>query len=210
MHIIIKNTEPPSLTLYRAIPNSIYDGPHFTAVKDDIRAQLLMEQGHICAYCNQRIKLENMKVEHWASQSNNSNLQLAYSNMLGCCKGGEGSPFKKQTCDTRKGNDKIKYSPANYSHHLKIKISYLADGTIQSSDTDFDSDINEKLNLNIEVMKSNRAAARITIQKLLNEKSGKRSKDSIRKLLGVVISKNEKNMCRPFYGIMESYLSTKL
>jgi hypothetical protein len=68
MRAIAKRAEPAELVRYRAVPGAVYDGGDFTLVKDAIRRALLAEQGHLCAYCMQRISAETMKVEHWHSR----------------------------------------------------------------------------------------------------------------------------------------------
>ena len=56
MKHILKNNEPTSLRIYRdSTPNATYTG--FPS-KKDIQESLLDEQGHICAYCMQRISLD--------------------------------------------------------------------------------------------------------------------------------------------------------
>jgi uncharacterized protein (TIGR02646 family) len=113
---IEKQKEPTVLTTYRTQPDAQYDGPEFTPVKAQIRLSLLAEQGYLCAYCMQRINEKNMKVKHWACQTAHPDKQLSYRNLLACCKGNEGSSPRDQTCDTKKGDSPLTYSPANSSH----------------------------------------------------------------------------------------------
>jgi len=210
MYEVKKGKEPNSLTSYKRLPGAIYDGPNFTSVKADIRSKLLNEQGYTCAYCMQRISIGEMKVEHWAPQDRHPNLQLTYQNLLGCCKGNEGHRINAQTCDTRKANSTLRYSPANANDRINGRIKYSGDGTIKSSEADFDLDLNRVLNLNYTRLKSNRNAAINTIQKLLNNKQGVRNKDSIKKLIIKVNGRNSENMLQPFYGVMITYLTSKL
>ena len=55
MRKIVKGLRPYELAHYISRPDAVYDGPHFTGVKEKIRISLLAEQGHLCAYCMQRI-----------------------------------------------------------------------------------------------------------------------------------------------------------
>ena len=60
-----------------------------TEVKIDLHQSLLKEQGFICAYCGKKIGKEStdtFSVEHFEVKSNQPNLTLMYSNLLGCCK----------------------------------------------------------------------------------------------------------------------------
>lgn len=134
MYQINKSKEPDSLTVYRAPPDAEYDGPNFTPVKDAIKTALLAEQGHVCAYCMQRIGKDKMKVEHWACQAEHPDEQLSYQNMLACCEGLEGQQGKFQTCDTKKGNQPLKYSPAQPQHQINDRVNYSSDGTIGSNE----------------------------------------------------------------------------
>ena len=61
MLYIKKGKEPPSLTAYKKENNAYFDGCN----KEDIRKNLLKEQGYLCAYCMRRIDQKHMKIEHW-------------------------------------------------------------------------------------------------------------------------------------------------
>lgn len=83
MLYIQKRQEPSSLTKYRKQKFAYYDG---YPDKDDIREQLLEEQGHLCAYCMRRIDKEHMKIEHWYPEDRLTDAErLEYRNMLGAC-----------------------------------------------------------------------------------------------------------------------------
>ena len=69
MLLIKKGKEPNSLTEYKMKSNAYFDG---YSNKGDIRKALLEEQGHLCAYCMKRISKNNMKIEHYNSQSNST------------------------------------------------------------------------------------------------------------------------------------------
>jgi uncharacterized protein (TIGR02646 family) len=97
-----------------------------------------------------------MKIEHWRCQSRNARLELTYSNLLAACLGGHGQPEDKQHCDTRKGEDDLKFNPANPAHRIEQRIRFEMDGTIASSDAEFDAQLNEALNLNLPLLKNRR------------------------------------------------------
>ena len=128
------------------------------ADKDALRQALAAEQHGLCCYCMDRIRPElgSMKIEHWQSQTHYLDRQLDYGNLLGACLGGEGQPAHKQHCDTRKGNRDLKWNPATALHKIEDCLCYEPDGSIRAHDVDFDRQINDILNLNLPVLKSNR------------------------------------------------------
>ena len=214
MRNIKKGVEPKSLMAYRATKNPTFANLP-TQAKKDIKNQLLDEQGHTCAYCMQQIKFDTMRVEHWLPQHANphKNSTLNYKNLLGCCDGNarDGNTNSEHTCDVKKANDIIKYSPANPSHAINSKINYLSSGLISSSDEDFKSQLNNILNLNIQMIVDNRTAALDNIKYRLNSLSGAtRTKVEINKLLTWATKKNKKNKHIVFYGAVINYLEKRL
>lgn len=214
MYFIKKRKEPTSLTKYRSGDDASYDNLPSKA-KEDIKNQLLDEQGNTCAYCMQSIKFDSMKVEHWYPQSEDDSKEstLNYNNLLGCCEGNEKAGNKEDvhTCDTKKANKKIKFSPSNPSHQINNKIIYSKSGKISSTDLEFNRHINDHLNLNLDVMVDNRNAALNSIKETLNSISkDRRSKAKIESLLIKVSSKSKRNSYIPFYGAAIDYLSKKL
>lgn len=211
MILIKKGAEPKSLTEYRVKknnPNYSYDD---YADKDDIRLALLDEQGHICAYCMQRITQNNMKIEHWHSQTKHSDEQLDYQNMLACCKGGEGNIFEQQYCDTAKGNQSLKYNPSNPQHHILLQIKYkFKDGEIYSEDEEFNPQLNDVLNLNLAMLKNNRKTVIDSIMTLLAQQNGTVSAKFIQSLLERYTQKSADGKFPPYCGIVRYYLEKKL
>ena len=155
MRAIAKGREPASLTSHRENRPSDYDN---YPEKDDLRQALVTEQRGLCCYCLSRIRPDSksMKVEHWRSQSRYPDKQLSYQNLLGACRGGHGQPAHLQHCDTRKGDGDLKWNPANPAHHIETRIRYELDGSIHANEADFDGQLNDVLNLNLRVLKSNR------------------------------------------------------
>lgn len=210
MRGIIKGTEPRLLTTYRAAGGE-YDGQNFTPVKNAIRLSLLKEQGHLCAYCMTRITADNMKVEHWASQAGNSALQLDYSNLLGCCKGGEGDKFVNQTCDSRKGSQSLKYNPSRTQDRINELIKYGGQGKIHSTDDEFSRQIDTVLNLNNARLVQNRSRVYEFLRTKLSCKTGKRrTKAELRRLLDELMAVNPQGQLNAYCGLIESYLLSRL
>ncbi|QDC10105.1 TIGR02646 family protein [Oceanicola sp. D3] len=155
--MITKGAEPKSLTQHRAQPHSNYD--NYTQ-KGELRAALVSEQKGLCCYCTGRIRAERtaMKIEHWKCQADHSDLQLVYGNLLGACLGGNGKSPNEQHCDTRKGDRDIKWNPADTAHAIETRLEYLVDGTVKSSDDEFDPELNDILGLNLSYLKNSRKA----------------------------------------------------
>ena len=122
MKYIKKNEPPQSLEAYK-----ILDGACFNEmpsdVKEDLRAHLIDEQGGICCYCGKRILPDcHSVIEHLLPKGlkQYQHLQLAYSNLLCSCDGGESDRTGKTKvqkrvfppyCDSKKNNRVIKITP---------------------------------------------------------------------------------------------------
>lgn len=155
MRGIVKGREPKSLLEHRVQEHANYD--NYTR-KDDLRGSLVSEQRGLCCYCMNRVEATGaaMKIEHWRSQSRHGDLELAYSNLLAACLGGHGQPEDKQHCDTRKGEQDLKFNPADPDHYIEKRIRFEADGTISSGDDEFNGQLNDVLNLNLAIIKNRR------------------------------------------------------
>ena len=151
MRTIVKRREPTSLTEHRLRPHSDYDN---YPDKEALRDALVSEQRGLCCYCMGGIRKDKMKVEHWRSQRRCRTQQLNYRNLLAACRGGEGEPRAQQHCDTRKGNDDLKWNPGDPSHSVETRIRYELDGAIRSDDSEFDAQLCQVLNLNHPMLKS--------------------------------------------------------
>ncbi|MFT2096931.1 retron system putative HNH endonuclease [Marinomonas sp. 2405UD66-6] len=210
MHEITKNSQPNSLTTYKNDPQASYDNlPQ--DVKADLKASLLSEQGHVCAYCMSRIKAQNMRIEHWACQDDNRTLELDYNNLLACCCGNEGKPKHTYTCDKKKENKVLTYSPANTAHSINNRIIYRhGSGKVTSNDFSFDKELNDILNLNETRLVKNRQHALKAIQEELEKKKGTRSKQDIRKLYNAVLAVNSRGQRKSFFGFLADYLAKKI
>jgi uncharacterized protein (TIGR02646 family) len=159
MRAIAKGLAPASLTTHRMTPHCDY-GNYSVAGKQELREALILEQRGLCCYCMSRVEPSRdlMKIEHWQCQENFPHRQLDYSNMLGACLGGKGQPAEKQHCDTRKGEQNLKFNPAVPTHRIEHRIRYENDGTIASGDVEFNAQLNGVLGLNLPVLKNRRKA----------------------------------------------------
>ena len=157
MRAIHKGNEPACLTLHRANAHSDYRN---YGGKAALRVALVAEQRGLCCYCMTRIVSngEKMKIEHWRNQANYPDLQLSYGNLLGACPGGENGDPSQRTCDTRKGNQDLKWNPAITVHAIESRVRYQNDGEIRADDPEFDGQLDTVLNLNAAILKNNRKA----------------------------------------------------
>lgn len=161
MRAITKGAEPKSLTARRAeVAADDLRGYEDYSGKEEVRVSLLSEQKSLCCYCMGRLVNDplKMKIEHWRCRDFYRNLQLDYRNLLGACLGGKGQPPSEQHCDTKKANLDLKWNPANPAHVIESRLSYLVDGRVESSDAEFNAQINDVLGLNLAHLKNNRKA----------------------------------------------------
>ncbi|MCB6416010.1 hypothetical protein LI221_13270 [Faecalimonas umbilicata] len=159
---IKKGREPKELVEYRQLPDASYENMD-SHLKNIVLDHLLHEQGHLCAYCMRRIPekrklpigVQGATIEHWFPRNPDSGEDygqgLDYRNMLAVCSGNRGCGDERNlTCDAKRGNDKLTVNPCN-SETLH-SITYSHNGKIKSTDTRIDEDLNERLNLNSEVV----------------------------------------------------------
>lgn len=181
MKQIVKLAEPNSLTQHRAKAHSSYSNLPIKA-KDELRDNLLTEQGHICCYCMKRIPekinsngniVYEMKIEHFQCQDYFQHLQLTYDNLLGACTGNKGKPKKLQTCDTKKGNLALTISLISNAPNCETLFKYNPDGEIGSIDNDpeINRQINDVLNLNMQTLKDNRKQIYLEVQRRVETES---------------------------------------
>lgn len=161
MKTIAKSKEPKCLIEHRASQFASYDNLQ-KECSYVVRESLADEQGHICCYCMRRISMHKKgirpitKIEHFLSQADNPDKELDYKNMLIACMGGEGSPERLQTCDTRKRNAILSISPANSSRNIEDLIKYKSNGEIYSTDDTLNKELSKVLNLNLQSFIDNR------------------------------------------------------
>lgn len=151
---IQKNSGPRSLQEYAANGYHYDEHTSFTDIKQEIREHLCEEQGYICCYCMRRINPDarSMQIAHIENQADHRDLDCQYSNMLGSCSCGE-------TCNQKQKEHDLKYSPEDDSHSILDFILFETDGTIKSTDPEFDIELEQILNLNSasQYLKQNRA-----------------------------------------------------
>ncbi|MCK4024639.1 retron system putative HNH endonuclease [Streptococcus iners] len=204
MILIKKGRQPNRFLQYKRQPNASYqDLP--SDIKEILKKSLLDEQKELCAYCMRKITSNDMKIEHYYSQSSEPDKQLEYLNLLAVCKGFEGKSNKQQTCDTKKGNRELTISPLNRGHMLTISYK-SSDGTIQSKL--YANDLDKILNLNQDELKKGRKSALNAFQYFISKKHKEKSmkKGQVEKLL----EKYQAKTGSSYKGIIIAYLEKKL
>jgi uncharacterized protein (TIGR02646 family) len=150
MKQIRKGAEPPGLRKHRLDDGRFDDAQGETRWKEQTKRQILRDQGGLCCYCMARISLGDMKVEHYLCQDDHADQDCAWDNLFGACQGGTGQPPAQQHCDTRKGNAALTIHPCG---NIEPFLRYLADGSLASSNPDYQRDIDDTLNLNLEKLR---------------------------------------------------------
>jgi len=160
MKYIQKGKPPKALTKYKdTTPGATFE----SAPKAEIRAELLTEQGWLCAYCMRRISDKynpeltkfRTEIEHFKSQfiydgnDGKPDLRLNYKNMLGVCNGNADNEHQL-ICDKSKSKfDKIHDMFVNPLELPRVQqIFYTSDGEILSDNEQVMYDLKKVLNLN--------------------------------------------------------------
>ncbi len=149
----LENRRSPQNLSYQNIPSK---------AKAELRASLLEEQGHLCAYTMMRISTaERGHIEHIFAQSSRPDLEVAYSNML-YCHPGDGASRCAYGAHCKDGKDvsrDVFVSPLEES--CEVRFAFDMTGAVKAqgaSDVPAISTI-EILHLNDEQLKTARRAA---------------------------------------------------
>ena len=168
---IIKQPEPPELTLLRETPIIVesenpQDEQTIAATYDDLKDEtkkivcqkLLEEQGYLCAYCMRTI--DSARIEHQAPQGiyNGKNgfpdLQLSYENFLGVCVGYYKENIKEKHCESVRGSTDLTINPLDANTLEQLK--YTQNGKIFSENEAINTDLDATLKLNLEIISKKR------------------------------------------------------
>lgn len=139
MKRIIKRTEPVSLTEYKRLNSSAsYENlaGGNESIRVDIRKSCLEEQNYLCAYCCDRISLENTQShnEHIIPQNSpqGRNITLDYNNIVASCQ-------SRNHCGHKKDNNFISVTPL--MSNCERDIIYNINGTMTHRTPDAQSTI---------------------------------------------------------------------
>lgn len=178
MKLIIKGNEPDAWRAHRETSGADYESIF------ELRESLYADQGGICAYCMRRLPKEvrgttsvNV-VEHIFPRTKCQTAQerMDYANMVLSCDGAIGKPsgsknvsFENTHCDEHKQDSLISLSPMNSA--FIASLSYTSSGKIKSSNSKWDKELNEVLNLNYALLVENRKSAFQGVVSILKKKS---------------------------------------
>lgn len=168
MIAIQKKTEPLKLYQFRQKPeirklssNDAYKKMK-GKLKKEVLANLVEEQGDLCAYCMCRIPCKDVEaeispitIEHFIPRNPVDGREvgqgLDYNNMLAVCHGNKASKGKRNfidlTCDAHRENTEFrKVNPCR--PETLTSIFYTTDGKIDAKDSDVRFNLVDTLNLN--------------------------------------------------------------
>lgn len=167
MKYIEKRKPPESLERYKETAGANFDDLP-SNVKSELKQQLADEQGDICCYCGKRIFPDHHSViEHLLPKGDQryTHLQLAYSNLMCSCDGGEqertGRTKREKKlfpshCDDKKNDSIIPVTPLD--ENVESLFSYDDEGHIYGRTPDARKTI-EILNLDCSTIVHRRKAA---------------------------------------------------
>lgn len=211
MRWIRKGHEPACLAAHRVKADASYANLP-TDCRQEVREALVREQGGLCAFCMRRIRAteQDMKIAHRYPQRSGDDTgaarSLDWSNMLGACKGGEGSPRKHQTCDTRQGNDVIEVDPTQQTHMRAVQ--YASGSRVSSAFPRHAEDFDVRLNLNHARLTDGRKEALNGLLDAFGRTSaGTWKGDRIRRQLETLRTGPE---LVEYVGVLEHYLEKRL
>lgn len=197
--------EPKSWIRYR-----LTDGAKYSPTAD-LREALLQEQGYLCAYCMRRIPVrdtnstEDTRIDHIKSRTQHPEQELDYGNMVICCPGAI-SGNTNFHCDKSKKDTNISFDV--FSQDCIDTLNYLSDGTIKSSNSTYNDEINNILCLNNNLLKSNRKAKYVQVITSIQSKGWKIG--TIQKLLDLYQSKDCNGYYCEYCGIVIYHLTKKI
>lgn len=128
-----------------------FSKPENVIVKQELKQQLLSEQGDICCYCEQKIKADTSHIEHLKPKSLYPKETFNYNNLLASCENSKSCGHKK-----KRWYSSNMVSPLNSD--CEERFIYTREGHISpknETDKDAKETIN-KLGLNTKKLKNRR------------------------------------------------------
>lgn len=212
MRLIRKGPEPPLLLAFRKTPGARYDGLPSDA-KRELRDALVRDQHGLCCFCMQRVEPEvapelRVKIAHWMPQEAEPGRDLQWRNLLAACPGNEGAPRERQHCDTRQGNDVLTIDPLEATH--VTTLTYTTRGEVRSPRADLQADLDERLNLNDEVLRERRRAAVLGMVRALAPPGVALKDAGVRRALERCRTPDAHGYLPPFAGTLEWWLRRRM
>lgn len=192
-----------------------------TAVRNKVKEYLLIEQGFICCYCQQRVELnEKTTIEHFEARKKYPSKMFNYENIFACCDGGQGERTKQENkteiipkyCGHAKENETLSINPLddNCESHFRYSFNFdFDDPEVQIEDLSPEAkDAIQKLNLDIQKLRSARGKA--IVELIYDENNEIISDEEIEILFSIIKQKSEDKKFRPFCVVLEHVLQSLL
>lgn len=204
--IIKKGSEP---SIFPKLRSEYGNYDNIGDQKSLLKEILISEQNYRCVYCMRKINMNTSSIEHYVPRHGDNgdiSKSLDYRNLFAVCKITEGRPYKKQTCDVRKGDSLLHISPLNETHISSIE--YKRSGEMYSNNNDFNDDINNTLNLNEMTLVQSRFEAYRSLLDIMNtKKKNNWSKKFIEQTLNKFLDKDNR---QPYIGFIIYNLKKRL
>lgn len=204
--IIKKGSEP---SIFPKLRSEYGNYDNIGDQKSLLKEILISEQNYRCVYCMRKINMNTSSIEHYVPRHGDNgdiSKSLDYRNLFAVCKITEGRPYKKQTCDVRKGDSLLHISPLNETHISSIE--YKRNGEMYSNNNDFNDDINNTLNLNEMTLVQSRFEAYRSLLDIMNtKKKNNWSKKFIEQTLNKFLDKDNR---QPYIGFIIYNLKKRL
>lgn len=187
-------------------------------VRERLQQHLLHEQGHICAYCNQRIHIKNplddqqLRIEHLEAKSTHPDKTFDYYNLVGSCFGKEREPLEDELlprlihCDPQKANQQLdrKLFPTKLVCEDQLKVIITADGVLlrEKSPELYDS-VEKVLNLNHPKLQELR---KNVLEEFFLSDDDVFTPEETTRLIDYYREKDEQGRYRPYSGVIITYL----
>ena len=200
MRRIQKGPEPPSWSVRRATDGATSWAAVHGSERQQAREHAFAEQHGLCAYCLSSLSgtdQDAMKLEHWRTRADRPKFVLHWPNVLGVCMGdvgGDGAAAERFHCDTYRGllppkGQALHVDPASFPpdaadcfRYLRSTGEIVPNRALDEAQVEQVQKTIDRLNLNIDRLKRNRAAI---IQRLRARiKSGKMTRATLTQLLG--------------------------
>ena len=204
--IIKKGSEP---SIFPKLRSEYGNYDNIGDQKSLLKEILISEQNYRCVYCMRKINMNTSSIEHYVPRHGDNgdiSKSLDYRNLFAVCKITEGRPYKKQTCDVRKGDSLLHISPLNETHISSIE--YKRNGEMYSNNNDINDDINNTLNLNEMTLVQSRFEAYRSLLDIMNtKKKNNWSKKFIEQTLNKFLDKDNR---QPYIGFIIYNLKKRL
>lgn len=117
-------------------------------IKKKLKEILLSEQGKVCCYCGQAIKIDECVLEHIKPKEHYPKLALEYKNLACSCRGGQDKRQNKDSyplyCDAKKHDKEIKVLPTD--ENCEERFIFDDEGNIFAAD---ENDVDAKETIEI-------------------------------------------------------------